>query len=755
MKTKIFTLTLALCTLFAAGAYSQKPEGVIKRASAAPVIGGAIDAVWAEANAYNISLPFRSETPTLGSEGETFWKALWTPEGIYVLVQVADDEFLPAYVEGGPHYAYDLPEIFLDVNTTELEDGLGAVDEQGHYMFIPGLHDMSNVGTPVTIQGKDGLSYAVIVNNPDYFMEYFIPFSILKDKNEEIVDRKGALGFDVAVRDRDTGDNVWNRAVWANTGNVNESWNNMDDCGIITLDEFIQVLRINLTSEYIVTDNGTSQVIATIIPANASDQTLTWSVTNGTGRATIDNNGILTAIANGTVTVKAEANDGSGVTGAYEVIISNQQVTIGELNLIRNGNFDRVDEAGFPEEWVQFMGIQDREPFVQDGYLVLDPAQDLNSFYECQFGQQQFGCNDTSEYMFSFTAWSDEARTFQVDFEDPENQWIRYGTSDHEYAFIGESEWIFDVTAEPTRYSFYVVFDNMQDNTLESLQFQLGLSGVVTYIDSVYLVNLEDLPLLSGFNPVTSIIISSEGGATTLEKGETLQMSSELAPLDATNPDFRWSILPGTGSATISKDGVVTGTGGGTVNVVATARDGSSYTAEFELLITALVTSIKVTGEENATTVNMQDTLQMNALVMPEDATVSEVSWSVVSETGEATVNEKGLLTGVEAGTVIVMAFAQDESGIFGALQVEVMDNTGTESHVLKLLKAYPNPAERELNVVLARTSENHIVTIYNSVGNRMDQAVVNGQGHRFDISSYPAGLYFVRSRTQVVKFIK
>lgn len=80
----------------------------------------------------------------------------------------------------------------------------------------------------------------------------------------------------------------------------------------------------------ITTVGGTLQMDATVLPANADDATYTWSVTNGTGSANIDANGLLTAIANGTVTVTATANDGSGVTGDAIITLSNQSVGINE-----------------------------------------------------------------------------------------------------------------------------------------------------------------------------------------------------------------------------------------------------------------------------------------------------------------------------------------------------------------------------------------------------------------------------------------
>lgn len=72
----------------------------------------------------------------------------------------------------------------------------------------------------------------------------------------------------------------------------------------------------------ITTYNGTLQMLAAVTPTSATNKIVTWSVTNGTGSATISNTGLLTAVANGTVIVKATAKDGSGKFGTKEITIS-------------------------------------------------------------------------------------------------------------------------------------------------------------------------------------------------------------------------------------------------------------------------------------------------------------------------------------------------------------------------------------------------------------------------------------------------
>lgn len=74
----------------------------------------------------------------------------------------------------------------------------------------------------------------------------------------------------------------------------------------------------------ITADNGALQLSATILPDYADNKGVTWSITNGTGTATISDAGVVTAVTNGTVTAVATAKDGSGVTGTLVITLSNQ-----------------------------------------------------------------------------------------------------------------------------------------------------------------------------------------------------------------------------------------------------------------------------------------------------------------------------------------------------------------------------------------------------------------------------------------------
>lgn len=84
---------------------------------------------------------------------------------------------------------------------------------------------------------------------------------------------------------------------------------------------------------------------------------------------------------------------------------------------------------------------------------------------------------------------------------------------------------------------------------------------------------------------VTGITLSAADGSTSLVKGKTLQLSTTVIPANAANKNVTWSVVNGTGSATISSSGLVTGVTTGSVTVNATARDGSGKIGTISLTV--------------------------------------------------------------------------------------------------------------------------------------------------------------------------
>jgi len=120
-----------------------------------------------------------------------------------------------------------------------------------------------------------------------------------------------------------------------------------------------------------------------------------------------------------------------------------------------------------------------------------------------------------------------------------------------------------------------------------------------------------------------------------------------------------------------------------TVDGVSTAIGEGTYSGKIVLSVSSatLVTSIAVTGEDGAVSVQKGDTLQMVATVLPATAADSSITWSVANGTGSATIDSStGLLTAVSKGTVTVTATAKDGSGVTGSAIITITASSSSSS---------------------------------------------------------------------------
>ena len=132
------------------------------------------------------------------------------------------------------------------------------------------------------------------------------------------------------------------------------------------------------------------------------------------------------------------------------------------------------------------------------------------------------------------------------------------------------------------------------------------------------------------------------GGATSV-----CANASTPAFTDATSGGS-WSIINGTGSASITAGGVVTGITAGSVTVVYTYSDGTcNNSATKELTINALPTVAAIGGGAASVCVNSTTPAFTNA--------TTGGTWSITKGTGSASITSGGVVTGITAGTVTIV----------------------------------------------------------------------------------------------------
>ena len=169
------------------------------------------------------------------------------------------------------------------------------------------------------------------------------------------------------------------------------------------------------------------------------------------------------------------------------------------------------------------------------------------------------------------------------------------------------------------------------------------------------------------YTGVSSVLLS---GPASIAAGKRAQLTAVVEPADASNRKVVYSIDDEQDRqwAKVSTTGLVTmgaAAAGHTVTVCAYTPDDRSICAEWEILCTATAKSVAISldgeavGQELRVDAALQPTLSLSASVLPSDA-AQEVTWKSSSQK-IATV-ENGVVTVVGKGTCTITATAADGS---------------------------------------------------------------------------------------------
>ena len=171
---------------------------------------------------------------------------------------------------------------------------------------------------------------------------------------------------------------------------------------------------------------------------------------------------------------------------------------------------------------------------------------------------------------------------------------------------------------------------------------------------------------------------------------------------------------------------------------------------------TVMVSSITVNSAGNATTISTPlGTLQMSAAILPNNATIQSVTWSVIAGTGTASINISGMLTATTNGTVTEKATANDGSGIFGTKQITLSNQTTgvSQNSGVKNITFYPNPVENILTVDMGSNSElPELIWISDVAGKLVYQITPSQSKTTIDVTNFNRGIYFLNINSKHTK---
>lgn len=418
---------------------------------------------------------------------------------------------------------------------------------------------------------------------------------------------------------------------------------------------------------------STQQLSATLAPANATNQNVTWTSSN-TAVATVNASGLVSAVSAGTATITVKTVDGNKTaTSAITVAaipVASVSVSPTTASLYA-GNTQQLSATIAPanatNKTVTWSSSNTAVATVNaSGLVTAVSAGTANITVTTQDGSKT-----------AIAAITVNANTnFTVYFYKPSN----WGTGIKIYYWsalptgvLADASWPGVNMTDAGNGWYSYTFTNVtstnlifNDGTNQSADLSRNKTG--WYMNTTWYDT----------NPGTVIAVTGvtlSPTTATLLVGATQQLTPTVAPATATNKTVSYA-SSNTAVATVNTSGLITAVAAGSTTITVTTQDGAKTAT---CAVTVNATNVAVTSVSLSLTsasLSVGGTQQLTPTILPANATNKSVTYSS-GNTAVATVNASGLVTAVANGSATITVTTVDGSKTSTAA-ITVSTATGT-----------------------------------------------------------------------------
>ena len=420
-------------------------------------------------------------------------------------------------------------------------------------------------------------------------------------------------------------------------------------------------------------ETETAQLTATVTPEDAEDRSVTWSSSDNS-IATVNAEGVVTAIKEGTATITATTNDGSNLKATCTVKVSIMPVASITLNItektLEEGETVNLTASVLPanasnkslawtssDENVATVDANGLVTAVKEGTATITAkANDgSNVSAKCTIKVKApvvlvegITLNATEQ---TLTEGETFALTASVTPENATNKSLAWTSSDENVATVDANGLVTAVKEGTT-----TITAKANDGSNASAQCTITVKAAVVLVEGITLNANEQ----------------------TLTVSETFALTASVAPENATNKSLAWTSSD-ENVATVDANGLVTAVKEGTATITAKANDGSNVSAQCTINVSdSFIFVSKISLEKMQVTLNIGETATLNVTIEPANATNKEIAWKS-SNPSIATV-ENGVVTAISAGTIYVSASSTDGSNQSDVCIVTVNEGSAISS---------------------------------------------------------------------------
>ncbi|WP_302776265.1 Ig-like domain-containing protein [Porphyromonas uenonis] len=426
----------------------------------------------------------------------------------------------------------------------------------------------------------------------------------------------------------------------------------------------------------------TVSLTATVAPETATVKDVTWTSDNPKV-ATVDENGVITAVTAGEAVITVTATDGSGVFNTVKVQV--EPIYAESITIVAEGSTTLRDG-----ETVQLRAVFVPEN-TTDKRVTWDAGTEINSTID-ENGLFTAGSVPRLVGVVARSigtpgvSGSIEINVVETPVESVEI------TSEPLVLLPGESKEV-TVSVNPSTATDKTITWSVSDESIIKLQKFDSSVAVINAIapGQAYLYakasNGVNTSLMVTVNtiPVSEIILSKQ--ELRLNVSETYQFEANVLPANANNKAIRWE-SSNAEIGTVDETGFFTAIAPGETVITCYATDESGVSTQCQTVVIQPVTSIML--NEHKLELEKDKSIQLVATIEPVNATDKRVTWSS-SEPEIVSVNEAGVIKALKEGEAIITVATLDGSLLDDKCKVTVSINSGIEKITIDDIKVSVN----------------------------------------------------------------
>ena len=407
------------------------------------------------------------------------------------------------------------------------------------------------------------------------------------------------------------------------------------------------VASVTLSNSTLTLGVGTQQQLsATVNPANASDKQVTWKTSNESV-ATVDINGLVSAVGKGTAQITATSREGNKTAVCnIEVRQYVNSITMNSSMQLYNGDNATLSVSVLPEN------ANNKEVSFNSSNPSVASVDELGNISAKTAG--------VATITVSAKDGSGKSATCQVTVL----QHVASVTLSNSTLTLGVgTQQQLSATVNPANASDKQVTWKTSNESVATVDINGLVSAVGKGTAQITATSREGNKAAVCNIEVRQYVnsITMDRASASLNIGGTLQLNATVNPADANEKSLLWS-SSNASVASVSQNGLVNGLATGTTVITATSKDGTAVKGSCTITVKQPVSAISLNN--SAMNLNLGSSGTLTVTVSPSNA--SNKNFSVrSSDTSIATVTKSGqsvIISAIRLGTSKITVTSEDGS---------------------------------------------------------------------------------------------